>query len=336
MSEPPTQPLQRLEFDAARLMAEHPPQWQHKHKQLVFEISSPPGSRHKGTIHYSRWPSLALPERVGLQQAVDRVQVRGDVFDYEPAHNGARAVEWHVNFADPELFVAYGSPLLAQDELQAAEHPALGAIRRALAAEGHPTLTRELGVPTPVLIMGVERRCRLATDANEEEGRPSGLYGGQFSQASEATVRRATTAIDPATTTNLIAIAAPGGGYGKYSRDEIDDVLVTAYTAFQAARWESTRARGGPCPVVVHTGFWGCGVFGGHRELMTMLQIVAAAMAGLDLLVYHTVDAAGKGVVEKAKRRVKAELSGTASIDCRELIGRIVAMGYQWAVGDGN
>jgi hypothetical protein len=39
---------------------------------------------------------------------------------------------WHVNFADPQLFVAYGSQLLAQDELQAAEHPLLGSIREAL------------------------------------------------------------------------------------------------------------------------------------------------------------------------------------------------------------
>ena len=29
--------------------------------------------------------------------------------------------EWHVNFADPRLFVSYGSGLFAQDEMQVAE-----------------------------------------------------------------------------------------------------------------------------------------------------------------------------------------------------------------------
>ncbi len=33
---------------------------------------------------------------------------------------------WHVNFADRHLFVAYGSPLMAQDEIQCMEHPVLG------------------------------------------------------------------------------------------------------------------------------------------------------------------------------------------------------------------
>jgi hypothetical protein len=47
----------------------------------------------------------------------------------------------------------------------------------------------------------------------------------------------------------------------------IEFVLATAFTGFSAARLESARLN--PSPVVaIHTGFWGCGAFGGNRVLM--------------------------------------------------------------------
>ena len=56
--------------------------------------------------------------------AATEIVVAGGYYEYD----GADGI-WHVNFADPQLFVAYGSGLLAQDELQAAEHPMLGSVR---------------------------------------------------------------------------------------------------------------------------------------------------------------------------------------------------------------
>ncbi len=50
--------------------------------------------------------------------------------------------EWWVNFADPHLFVAYGSSLFAQDEIQVAEHPSLGHLREALYACKYCTVPR--------------------------------------------------------------------------------------------------------------------------------------------------------------------------------------------------
>ena len=49
-------------------------------------------------------------------------------------------------------------------------------------------------------------------------------------------------------------MAAPAGGVGRYRIDDIEYVLVTAFTAFRAAVLESARARGSDCPVVVHSG----------------------------------------------------------------------------------
>ena len=154
---------------------------------------------------------MALPEAVDLGSAAAIVVERDGYFDYAAAL-GAGGVEWHVNFADPHLFVAYGSSLFAQDEMQVAEHPALGSLREALEAAGRRAVTVEAGEPTPVLVTGVERRCAIATNPDTAAGRPAGLYGNAFARASADAVARATTPIDPPTITNLIAMAAPPGG----------------------------------------------------------------------------------------------------------------------------
>ncbi len=186
------------------------------------------------------------------------------------------------------------------------------------------------------MITGAPRRCNVATDRNADEGRPHGLYGNAFSSASPTTIERATTRIDPPTITNLIAIAAPSHGTGSYRAAEIEHVLVTAFTGFRAAAIESrgTLARNGP--VVVHTGFWGCGAFGGDRVLMTLLQMLAAATAGVDRIVFHTGDPSGDAPFSRAKQihdrfRADAAAGGTA-----DWIRRIEELGFQWGRGDGN
>jgi len=128
--------------------------------------------------------------------------------------------------------------------MQCVEHPALGALGEALVANGLPAVTAEHGRPTPVLVEGVERRCRFATDPNAAEGRPGGLYGNAFARATADAVVRATTRIEPPTVTNLIAIAAPYPGRGQYRAQEIEDALATAHTGFRAAVVESHRLRG--------------------------------------------------------------------------------------------
>ena len=65
--------------------------------------------------------------------------------------------------------VAYGSALLAQDELQAAEHPVLGAIREALLAEGQPARTEDTTGATPVLV-DVEPDTGLITNCDLTAG----------------------------------------------------------------------------------------------------------------------------------------------------------------------
>ncbi len=334
MSAPHPHLLVRRCYDARTLVAEHPPRFTHPHKKLIHSLSCPKGAEPQGTLTYSRWRAMPLPER--LPKAAPDVDMREDVFDYEAPHPDAeRSVEWHVNFADPRLFVAYAGPLLAQDEMQVVEHPALASLLESLKAKKEPAATEEEGVPTPVLVRGVERRCALSTNADAGAGRPEGLYGNRFARAPEDAIRQAVSVLDPPTITNVIAIAAPGGGRGTYSMDEIRGVLLTAYTGFRAAVVESDLEDKG-APVVVHTGHWGTGAFGGNKVLMTMLQLAAARLAEVHSVVFHTFDGDGSIAFREGDRRLRALNADKPEQPVEDLLGAICAMGFRWGESDGN
>ena len=319
--------LLRRRYDPAELLAAHPPRLRHPHKRLVFELACPTGARHSGSIELTRWAAARLPPTLALSPT-DIAAVSGH-YEYE-----TRDGVWHVNFADPSLFCAYGSALLAQDELQAAEHPLLGPLREALVAEGQPAVTEDGGAPTPVLVAGVERRCAIATAPDPAAGRPGGLYGNRFAAASPEVVHAAVRVLQPPTRSNLIAIAAPCGS-GPYQRDQIEGILVTAYTGFAAAVEESRRSWPGAA-VEIRTGFWGCGAFGGNRHAMTLLQLLAARLAGVDRLRFYVFDEAGHASFRAGAADLARVLDTGAGESLTAAIDRIAGLGYQWGVSDGN
>lgn len=313
------EPLACLHTDAAALIRQHRPRWHHPHKQQVYEIACAAGEPWAGTVTYARWAAAPLPVTV---TARSRFTIARGVFAYAPPAPGT--VDWHLNFADPQLFFAYTSALMAQDEIQVAEHPALGALREALAATGPaPRTVAEDGKPTPVTVTGVQRRCAINTD---------GLYGNAFARATPAQVKAATLPLVPPTVSNILALAAPGYGSGAYTREEIAYVVSAAYTGFAAARQESTRLTG-PARTVIHTGFWGCGAFGGNRTLMTILQALAADLADVDV-VFWAFDTAGVQLAEQAQARYERLRDQHESVGA--LLERVFREGFLWGVADGN
>ncbi len=322
-------PIERYTFDTSKLVAEEPAQLFSRNKKVVFALACSPGAVHNGQINYSRWRSMPLPDKVSVKGASDIVEVRPGYYDYLPVKSKSGAMEWHVNFADPDLFVGYGSDLFAQDEIQVAEHPALASLKQKLNAIGCDASTVDGPEPTPVLIRGVERRCHIKTEPDSQEGRPDGLYGNAFGLASEDAIRRATVILDPPSITNLISIAAPYNGEGRYKENEILYILHTAYTGFKAAVNES-----GSLPVVIHSGYWGCGAFGGNRVLMTWLQALAAHLAGVELLVLHTGEP-DNGQLKNSWGIIEAK-TGDKTLSPSILIKNILAMGFEWGFSDGN
>ena len=331
------QPIERREFSPQTLMAEHPPRWDCPQKQAIFAHACPPGTISSSFVAYSRWHAPPLPDTMATAPTAGRIVQRPGFYSDASEHDLPGAFVWHVNFADPQLFGFYRTCLFAQDEIQVMEHPVLGALREALLAEGLPTLTVEEGQPTPVLVAGAERRCAIDTRPNPAIGLPSGLYGGRnLEQAEPEALRQAVRRLDPPTVTNIIAIAALSNGWGAYQREEIVYHLQTAYTGWRAAVLESWQLRGERCPVVIHTGFWGCGAFGGNRVLMTLLQMLAAEAAGVDRLYVYTADESGPQAYMQAERLLNEELAAPEPLPTDRLIDRLLAFGFRWGRGTGD
>jgi hypothetical protein len=323
--------LERHELEAVRLMREHPPRFSDANKRAVFARLLAAGDISRGTLAVTRWAEAALPHDRPATRPV--LTERSGFFVYgEPAPSGT--MHWHVNFAMADCFGAYAGPLLAQDELQVLEHPALGSLREAATAEGSWLLCVEQGRPTPVLVSGVERRGEL--DTRPGPGCRPGLYGNHFARAAQDAVLAALARIEPPTTSNLIAIEAPAYGSGNYERDEVALILSTAYSGFRAAVLETARAAP-PQPsqtrTIVHTGFWGGGAYGGNRELMALLQLVAAELARVDELVFYSVDEPGADTFAAARGLYEA-LSPASTIE--QVIETVTSIGYEWGVSNGT
>jgi len=272
-------------------------------------------------------------------------EMREDTFEYIPNKDPEHVAEWYVNFADTRLFVAYQGPLFAQDEMQVAEMPSLGHLKECLLDKARDDasmnpLTREHNKPTPILISGIERRVFVKTDVNPHEDRPYGLYGNNFARAKDSdVVRKATKKIEPPTMVNMIAMAALSGGYGAYSLRDIVDSYTTAYTSFLAAKVESnTDRKGEPLKhekkVIIHTGNWGTGAFGGNKALMAIVQMAAAWQAGIHKLVYHTFDKDGTHGYNEGKNILLNELGNIRKTE--QFLDALKHKKFQWGMSDGN
>jgi hypothetical protein len=142
----------------------------------------------------------------------------------------------------------------------------------------------------------------------------------------------ATRVCRPVLTSNIIAIAAPTGS-GVYTSSQIRGILANAAGAFAAAVEETRKLDGSAAEI--HTGWWGCGAFGGNKPLMFVLQILAARMAGAGRIVFH-YGAAEERVHLERGREVLDAICGDEIVSPRELCERLADWGFHWGVSDGN
>lgn len=125
-------------------------------------------------------------------------------------------------------------------------------------------------VPTPTLVTAAQ-----SFDTNQ-------LYGGKLGQL---TPTKVSTLIQQKASprVNFIAIAARCWRQGdtlEYSLVDLDYHLKTLLSACFLAK--ST------CPEnpTIHGGKWGCGVFGNNTTVMTILQLLAAKITGVDYVLH--------------------------------------------------
>ena len=321
-------PFESHTFDASELLKEFPPRLTNHNKSIVFDLGLKDHKTSSGTIEYTCWSQLDLPESISKSN-IELVQ-HNEFFTYP---HSDKYIEWHMNFAHEELFGFYGGPLFAQDEIQVAEHPILACIRESILEKDLYRWTVNKGCATPILITGVDRRCAINLSKDDSAGRPNGLYGNEFQHASQDVVKKATTIINPPVKSNIIAMESPQPSCGLYTREQIEFILASAVTGFSAAV-ELSKSINKDAKTSIHTGYWGCGAYGGNRELMALLQIIAGFISKVDTLHFHTGND-NRGYFD-ALDTLDLILPEWESVPTKQLINVILMFGYEWGVSDGN
>lgn len=92
-----------------------------------------------------------------------------------------------------------------------------------------------------------------------------------------------------------------------------------------------------PLKTHIHTGWFGCGAYGGNRTIMIILQILAARMAGITKLTFHTVTDNCQQERRKADVWLKNLFDrNTTQLTKEELIEKLLIENFQWGQSNGT
>ena len=166
-----------LTFDNATLFRDFPNTPYNANKKLVLSIAVPDAYEHSGNLTVSAWQPGATLEPIAITAATV-IEEHTGIYPYADTPASRNGAEWCVNFADRWLFNYVEGNLLAQDELQIAEHPVSSCLRHAMADSAIAPMTRDRSkhdAPRPLLIHGILRHVHLDTT--------TGLYGNTFAYA---------------------------------------------------------------------------------------------------------------------------------------------------------
>lgn len=320
----------KIEVDASRLVTKYPADWYHEYKQKLYQLTSLESDLPTGSVLISRYAELSMP--LNVMHGNIRIEAVDTMFQYSKPKKDFKS--WYVNFADEILFNHYGSSLMAQDELQVAEHPLLANIFEMLYELSKEDIkyrphTKDYNIipnaPTPILIEGIERR--IAIDTSPTINTPNGIYGNAFSAAAWEDIKNATKILKNPLKSNIIAMEAYPGATGEYTIEQINDIFITVYTAFSAAKSQSKNS------IEIHTGDWGTGAYGGNKVLTACLQLLAADTAGVDLLVFHTFDT---NSLKQAQLIYGEMIQNSDKIDIEIILDKLFRMKFMWGISDGN
>jgi hypothetical protein len=200
-----------------------------------------------------------------------------NIYTYEDVPG---AINFWVDFAASNFTGHLLEGLIAQEELMVWQSPYLIPLLKTKAnlvvrsddglEKQEKDASRALeGSPTPLIVLGVNKHFTIRDTWRVIE--PSYKI---------ATVK-------PPKPINILAMAAPFSGYSSKEGGLSDHILTaidyfnTAYAAFSLAKDTFTSEN-----IVIHTGAWGCGMFGGDIRIALYTQMLAAKLVGVHLRMY--------------------------------------------------
>lgn len=323
-----------LNISASELLNNYPPRFSNIHKRKLYQMTMP---LHKGDfaeINVVRTKCQIIEGNLILKKNTVLIKHKSGFFNYISEKNDLNKFVWHLNFADENLFVFYGTDRFAQDEIQVLEMPVLACLREFLLSEEEyeklgeafkPYTNENRETPTPFLIKNIPYWLKVNTKFTSSEGKNISLYGNNFIHASWKEIQEGISLVHEKVFNNIIAISAPTASDGKYSKSEIEYTIKAAICAFE----EAVKMSPEKTQTVIHTGNWGCGVFGGNKELMYLVQIIAASLVCVNELVFHAID-------EKILKAAEHKFQKMPEMTFSGIVDFLYEQGYFWKIGDGN
>lgn len=321
--------MNKVQVTQKNLLKDYAPLYIEERKNYFYEKALKKFGDDDCILDVSRWEcekgNLDFSDADFSKTKVSAVK---NYFHYDEDVSADSKKVWFLNFADYNLFGYYDGMLFAQDEIQTLEHPLLGSVCEMLYGEDienlEPTTAEKFNFnPRPYLVQNVPWWIRVDTSPDR-----SGInvYGSNFRNLPIEDVKKKVGVVDGKFFNNIIAVAAPTpNSYEEYSERELEYIIQALVSSFGPAKKLSGEKK-----CVIHTGNWGCGAFGGNRELMYLVQLYVANLFGVDEIVFH---AASDDLFVSARQKLeKLKLCHNLedAVEC------LLDMHFVWGESDGN
>ncbi|KAL4478865.1 hypothetical protein ABPG72_009691 [Tetrahymena utriculariae] len=328
-----------LEASVEEFLAQKIKDFQIETKKIIYQNSIKsltPEDKQQRMKYIRLVDDIPLPQVTSPNQIKKtNIQHKQSIYMYEPPKNTIQR-HWYINFADQMLFDYYQTSLFAQDEIQVSEHPLLAHVLEKIKIQKskNPQLspkTYEGLNPTPILITN----CHRLSTVNTQGGK---FYGNNFQRMTTQELQQNMKIFyESKTISNIICMAAMGYKHGYYTQDQIKFTLQTAFKSFYAARY-ITEGYNAAHSCVINTGNWGCGAFGNDSVFIALIQLIAAQLSGIDILVYHTYNKQGTDCFQQGKYLYEKYVLNMQqkNPNLQEIVEYIYKLKFQWGMSDGN
>lgn len=297
----------KLELSESELRREFPPRFGDEKKAFVYNalleklgetelpVSQP--------LILTKWkpqkPKEGETERAWPLMIVEK----NDIYRYNSTN------KWYVNFAGRFFAGTYDGPFYGVDEIQCLEFPVLCSINERLSKRGdfHTFMgclqDIDTGEGSPMLLENVVRRIEGVQNLKSIDPQSLSL---------ETLRNSGVNFLEREQHFGLIFMEAPTEAR-PYKKEVVERAYRTAYSAFRACvLTDSSKSR----KTTINTGHWGCGAYKGEIKVMAMIQLRAANDAGVDKIVYHTVDGQGSMGFKAAVSTIEKHLLFKRPLEC--------------------
>lgn len=285
-----------------KLIKDFPPHFQYDKKENYAKQALYFHRNQNGLIEISRWKfDEERKKSITLEKFQVQIESVNSFYEYEKNVNDENEINFYVNFSDSELFYECDSYLNSQNANMVFFHPLLLSCKKYMTSLDKDELKPfafENGNPTPVIFQNVPYWIFL-----DEENKKIVPLQKEIKS-------------------NIISMKAIEAK-GKYTEEQILLLLKTVLVAFSGAEKVSHAKMK---DISIHTGNWGCNNLGNNKELIYLLQIIAASVTGIKKIIFHKADENSLSNAKEKFSHLLPDLPKTTNL--KRLVEEILEIGF--------